>query len=235
MSPDAERGRGAADPGFWEDPEVVARFAGREPDLRLRALVEEYPRPEEVRVLDAGCAGGRNTVFLAERGFDVHALDASEAMVAETRRRLGAVLGADEARRRVRPGRMDERSALADGSVDLVVSLGLLHNATSWEEWERAADETVRVLAPGGRLLISQFTPRTDLTGAGARPVPGSPHLWEGALPGGPAVLLETAELDEAMRAHGLRVETPTTVGEGGSDRGRRVSAKGLYRKPSAP
>ena len=42
-----------------------------------------------MRVLDIGCAGGRNAVYLARLGFDVHALDASEAMVAETRRRPG--------------------------------------------------------------------------------------------------------------------------------------------------
>ena len=47
-------------------------------------LIEEYPDPSRVRVLDLGCAGGRNTVVLAERGFDLEALDASAAMVAKT-------------------------------------------------------------------------------------------------------------------------------------------------------
>jgi 2-polyprenyl-3-methyl-5-hydroxy-6-metoxy-1,4-benzoquinol methylase len=71
--------------GFWERPETVDRFASRDPDHRLQRLIGEYGRPAAIRALDLGCAGGRNTVLLAQRGFDVRALDASSAMVERTR------------------------------------------------------------------------------------------------------------------------------------------------------
>lgn len=216
--------------GFWEQPDVVEAFATRAPDHRLLELIETYDDPASVRVLDIGCAGGRNTVLLAERGFDVHALDTSRAMVAETRRRVAAVLGEEEAEARVREGRMDDLSRFEDGDFDLVIALGVLHNARSWDEWQRAVAESARVLRPGGRLLVAQFSPETDLTGEGVRPVPGEPHLYEG-LPAGRTTLLEPAVLDEEMERHGLVPEVPTTTGRTISGDTRRVSVNALYRK----
>jgi SAM-dependent methyltransferase len=220
---------------FWEDPEVVERFASRAPDQRLLALLDDYGDPAAIRVLDIGCAGGRNTVLLAEAGFDVHARDSSAAMVAETRRRVARLLGKSAAEERVRRGRMDDLVELGDGSFDLVVSLGVLHNARSRSEWERAAAETARVLRAGGRLLLSAFTPETDLTGSGVRPVSNEQYVYEG-LPGGRATLLDPATLDAELARFGLEPETPTTIGRTSTGAMRRVSANGLYRATgSAP
>ncbi len=218
---------------FWNRDEVVAQFASRPPDVRLTALIEEIADPASVRVLDIGCAGGRNTVLLAERGFDVHAIDRSPAMVAEVRRRLTPIVGLAEAERRVREAPMDDLSGFDSGSFDLVVSFGVLHCAGSWAEWQSAAREVVRVLRPGGRLLFSQFTPETDLTGEGVRPVPGEPHVFEG-MPSGRATLLSPAELDAEMTRLGLRAIVPTTTGATETERGRRVSANAFYAKPPA-
>lgn len=220
--------------GFWEQREQVERFAAREPDHRLQHLIEAIPDPAAVRVLDLGCAGGRNAVLLAERGFDLIAMDASTAMVEATRERVAAILGPEEAERRVRRGRMDDLSRVPEGSIHLLVALGLYHNAQSREEWDRALDESVRVLAPGGHLLVAVFTPRTDLTGEGVRAVPGEPSVYEG-FPGGRVVLVEAAELDRDMARRGLVPAVPTETVEVTTERGRRVTVNGLYvRRPAS-
>ena len=220
---------------YWERPDVVAKFAERAPDDRLRELAARYDEPAHVRVLDLGCAAGRNTLFLARSGFDVHAVDASEPMVTETRDRLADVVGAAEARDRVRVGRMEDLSRFLDGSFRLVVALGVFHNAGSWEQWRTAAAETARVLEEGGILLVSQFAPGTDLwrQGPDPRPVVGEPHLWENVVEDRPLVLLEPEELDAGMAEAGMEPEAPTASVERESDRGRRVTVKGLYRKAS--
>jgi SAM-dependent methyltransferase len=218
---------------FWDRPEVVDQFAARDPDHRLVALVEDYERPAAVRVLDLGCAGGRNAVLLAERGFAIRAMDASPPMVARTRERLRPILGESAARNCVRVGQMDDLSEFDDGSFDLVVALGIYHNARSRAEWERAIAESARVLQPGGRVLVNHFTPEVDLTGEGVRAVADEPGVYEG-FPGGRAVLLETEQLDAAMFLHGLRPEVPSVTVRVELEKGRRVSTNALYRKLEA-
>jgi len=216
--------------GFWEEREQVERFAAREPDLRLAALAEGYRGSRRVRVLDLGCAAGRNTLLLARKGFDVTALDSSWAMVQATRDRLAEVLGEKEAAARVRVGRMDRLDWAADGSFDLLVALGIYHCAQTREEWDRALSESSRVLKEGGRLLASVFTPETDLTGEGIRPVEGQPHVYDG-YPGGRSFLVDAGALDSEMVRHRLFPLAPTETVTREEPRGRRVSANGLYEK----
>ena len=216
--------------GYWERPEVVAEFAAREPDKRLVALIDEFKDPFTTRVLDLGCAGGRNTVLLAQKGFDFYAVDASSAMVDETRRRVGNIIGPVAARERVRLVHMDDLDALPHTSFDLVVALGVFHTATTWDEWERAFAEAVRMLRAGGRLLVSHFTPDTDPLGTGVTPVPGEPNVFDG-LPGGRATLLSAEELDAQAARFALVREEPSTIGVTETENGRRVSVNALYRK----
>jgi SAM-dependent methyltransferase len=217
----------------WEDPERVEEFARKRPDHRLVALIEAEADPRRLRALDVGCAGGRNAVFLAERGVDVVATDGSAAMVERTRERLAAILGPEEAARRVIRSSMEVAPGIDDGSIDLVVALGIYHNARGAGEWQAALGETARVLRGGGRALVSVFTPQTDLDGRGHTPVPGVPHLYE--RPDGRRLyMVDLATLDRDMAAHGLDPLEPTTLAEGQVELGRRVSVNGLYRMRAA-
>lgn len=218
--------------GFWEEPEQVERFAARQPDRRLVELLDGYGEPARVRVLDIGCAGGRNTLLLAAAGFDVHAIDASHAMIERTRERVAELLGSHEARRRVRVGSMVDLD-FESGSFDLVVALGLYHNADSPEEWDRALSETARVLKPGGVLLVANLANRIRPESAPLTRVPGMPNVYEG-LPSGRVYLVDAAGLDAAMADHGLDAETPTRTVQVVKNGGLRVTVNGLYRKKAA-
>jgi len=223
----------ARDP-FWERPEVVERFAARPPDDRLVALLSAAPR--STRVLDLGCAAGRNAEWLAREGFDVYACDASEAMVTYTRRRLAAYLGEAEAHRRVVLCAMDELTVFASESFDVVVALGIYQQAQDVEEWHRAVAQTARVLRPQGQLLVQHFAVGSQPWPQPLRPV--LPSVFEGSPPDGPPrrfVLLEEATLDAWMAQQGLLPETPTRTTTRATEEGgfwRNLHA--LYRKGTA-
>lgn len=214
--------------GFWNAAECVERFAARDPDHRLVALLDEYDRPAVVSVLDLGCAGGRNTVLLLERGFDVTAMDSAPAMVERTRNRLRAIDRA--AGDRVRVARMDALDFAGNDRFDLVVALGIYQQAQSGDEWSRALGETARVLKPGGRCLVANFAPGTRL-GDSPELVPGSGFVYTGFRFGN-ACLLEPDQLDAEFAAVGLTPETPTrVVVRETPEGGRRRTVNARYRR----
>lgn len=217
---------------FWEQPEQVERFANRPPDERLLALLPTYAEPERTRVLDLGCAGGRNTVVLAERGFDFWAVDNSRAMTEHCRSRVAALIGRVEAERRVLYCSMQNLRLFDSEFFDLVISLGIYHNASSGKEWDHALAETARVLRTGGLVLVANFSPRSDPNGQGILPVAWEPHVYQG-FDAGPVYLLEAEVLDSEMAVHGLRPATRTETVKTATDKGYRVTVNAMYCKQS--
>lgn len=216
--------------GRWTDPDVVQKFGARAPDLRLMELLDTYEVPSAVRVLDLGCAGGRNADVLAARGFDLYALDASPAMVAATRDRVALHLGAPEGARRVRLGDMVDLSRWPDGAFHLVVALGVFHLASTEALWYAALAETARVLKDGGRCLVSNFAPGTGPLEAPYERVEGSRFLHHSSK-GGSLCLRDDAGLDADFGALGLFPELPTATVEKLLDDRRRVTSNGRFLK----
>jgi SAM-dependent methyltransferase len=216
---------------FWEDPEVVARFATRAADHRLVQLIQAQD-VRHWRVLDVGCAAGRNTVYLAERGFEVIALDASQAMVAKTRERLQGLLPEAEVARRVLWGRMEDLP-FPGASFDLVIALGVYQDAPSFALWRQALGESARVLKPGGLCLVAQFAPDHQPHGKQARPVPGEAHVFVGASrdDNRRLTLLTAAELDGYAAQYHLHPVVPTEQVRRDTQAGYRSTVNALYRK----
>ncbi len=219
-----------SDPGFWEQPELVERFAAREADVRLVELLDRYQDPGAVRMLDLGCAGGRNAVPLAERGFDVYALDSSRAMVARTRARLEPIVGVEAAAARVLVGEMEDLGCFPDEHFDLVVGLGVYHQASTPEAWDRALAETARVLKRDGLLLYASFHPETAPDGTRGRPVSGQTNLYSG-LRSGSVYLIGPQELERRLARLGLVPETPSSTVRVTTEKGQRVTVNGLFRR----
>ncbi len=96
------------------------------------------------RVLDAGCGSGPTSVALTERGADVSGFDLSAAMIEIARRSL------PETDLRVHD--LAQPLPWKDATFDNVVASLVLHYL---EDWSGPLSEIHRVLAPGGRLLVS--------------------------------------------------------------------------------
>lgn len=104
-----------------------------------------------MRVLDAGCGGGRNLVYLLREGFDVHAADANPRALASVRALL-ADLAPHLPQDRVREATV-EQMPWDDASMDVVICSAVLHFAGDDAHFDAMVHELWRVLAPGGMLF----------------------------------------------------------------------------------
>lgn len=102
----------------------------------------------EMRLLDAGCGGGRNLIYFLRSGYDVCAIDESSRAVAQVRE-LAAQIAPHLPPDNFRVEAV-EKMTFDDGSFEVVVSSAVLHFARDEEHWQRMVDEMWRVLKPGG-------------------------------------------------------------------------------------
>lgn len=104
-----------------------------------------------MRVLDAGCGGGRNLVYLLREGFDVHAVDEDPHAVMAVRE-MAAVLAPSLSPDQIRVDAV-EQLHLPDATFDVVISNAVLHFARDDAHFEAMVREMWRVLEPGGLLF----------------------------------------------------------------------------------
>jgi tellurite methyltransferase len=123
-------------------------------------------------VLDAGCGGGRNLVYLLRAGFDVHAVDRDARAVARVQA-LAAQLAPALPMDQVRTAEVDALP-FADASMDAVLSSAVLHFAEDPAHWDRMVGEMWRVLRPGG-MLFARLASSIGMEGL-VRPVGNGRH-----------------------------------------------------------
>lgn len=101
-----------------------------------------------MRVLDAGCGGGRNLVYLLRAGFDVCGVDESAGAINEIRR-LAAQLAPQLPSDNFRMEPVDAMS-FPDHHADVVLSSAVLHFARDDAHFDAMLRGSWRVLKPGG-------------------------------------------------------------------------------------
>lgn len=105
----------------------------------------------EMRIIDAGCGGGRNLVYLLRNGYDVAACDRDPGAVESVRAmasRLAPQLPGGNFR--VEPV---EAMSFPDGCADVVLASAVLHFAADDEQFNAMVASAWRVLKPGGMLF----------------------------------------------------------------------------------
>lgn len=137
---------------YWK--EIYSRgdvYAGIHQQRHERVLewVEQLGLETGSQVLEIGCGAGFLSLALAERKFNVHAIDSVDAMVEQTRQHAREAGMAEQISVEV-----GDISSLAfqDGSFDLVLAIGVI----PWiERPDTAIQEMARVLKPGGRVILT--------------------------------------------------------------------------------
>lgn len=152
--------------------------------------------------LDVGCGNGRHTEALAPHVEHAIGLDASGGLLAEARARAtdrgfdASWLHGDAS-----------RLPLREGTVDLAVYVATLHHLPTRDARVASLAELGRVLAPGGRALVSAWSTEHDRFDA----TEGFDTTVDWTLPGGETVpryyhIYAPPEFDADLAAAGLNV-----------------------------
>lgn len=104
-----------------------------------------------MRVVDAGCGGGRNIRYLLREGYEVFGVDVSAEAVAAVRKMASELAPALPAENFQVSG--VEAMPFADGFADLVVCHSVLHFARDEAQLRAMVQGLWRVLRPGGMLF----------------------------------------------------------------------------------
>jgi SAM-dependent methyltransferase len=104
-----------------------------------------------LRVVDMGCGGGRNLVYLLGAGYEVFGADADAAAIRAVRRLAETLAPATPPENfRVEP---IEQTTFPDDWADVALSSAVLHFARDDAQFEAMLRGTWRVVKPGGMLF----------------------------------------------------------------------------------
>jgi len=153
------------------DEQTARWYVDKYGDHISQAITVDFAslRPSDV-VLDIGCGSGTAVREAAARVSHgrVIGIDPSRSML----RIAAEQTGSDSARERIEY--LDgsaESIPLDDGSVTVALAINTVHH---WHDLERGLAEVARVLAPGGRLIISEERLASGRFGHGQGPTADS-------------------------------------------------------------
>lgn len=127
-------------------PDLLAQFG--QIDIYLFDQLLRSRITPGMRIVDAGCGGGRNLVYLLQAGYDVLGADADENAVATVRAlaaRLAPQLPAENFR-----AEPLERLSFPDACADVVICSAVLHFARDEAHFDSMLRGCWRLLKPGG-------------------------------------------------------------------------------------
>lgn len=145
-----------ATPGPWNLVSAGYEEATRPYLARFSAVgLERLDLDASQRLVDVACGPGTTTLLAAPRVREVHALDFSSAMLAQAKRNVEAA-GLSNVRLSEGDG---QNLPFSDASFDRAVSMfGLMF----FPDRARGFGELHRVLASGGRALVSSWAPLAE-------------------------------------------------------------------------
>jgi SAM-dependent methyltransferase len=121
-------------------------------DIYLFDQILKNQFTNQMRILDAGCGGGRNLVYFLRNGFNVFGIDQNREAI-EHVRDLAKSLTPELPAENFRLAQVEEMP-FDDEVFDAVISSAVLHFADSERHFNRMLDEIWRVLKPGGLLFV---------------------------------------------------------------------------------
>lgn len=187
---------------FWDKKDVRNQFQNRKVSKYITDEIDKLSK--DLKVIDIGCGGGRYSRYIKEKGISITALDKYSNMLESLKQENIPFI----------EGCFD-KLPIEDNSFDVILSIGVIHNAVTLEEFEKAILEMNRILKNNGLVIFSVFTNDVitdDLTYIG-----NYKYEIKGRQP---MILMSKNKIDELFIKHGFESikkidEHVTNVGSG--------------------
>ena len=148
---------------------TVEQYIQSTANLVLYEEIEKFTKllPPKARMLDAGCAWGRDSKIFVERGYDVTGIDLSEGFLFEARKRVPDAKFVN----------MDLRSMdfPANSFEGIWACASLLH--LTLPDIQKVLDDFCRILTPGGIVFLHVKRGLGDKIGKQTHTVEGERHF----------------------------------------------------------
>lgn len=161
---------------------------------------------KEMKILDAGCGEGRNTVYFINQGYSIFGIDPNELAIQYCRYQAKS-LDPNYDTHRFQLGRLEE-IPFHNQAFDAVICSAVLHFAETVDNFWQMISEIHRVLKPGGFFWFRMSTgfggilEKSQDLGAGKYLLPDESVRF----------VLQTKELEQLIEMGFEFVEAPKTV-----------------------
>ncbi len=137
-------------------------YTNLEPKIIRYAKI--FKKNKYKRILDLGCGTGRNTIYLAQQGFSVYALDASKTGVAITKKKAQK-LGLTNIKYRVADMK---KTHYPNNYFDAIMCIFVLSHGLLKDN-ENAVKEIYRILKPNGMFITEVMSTKDKTCGKGKK------------------------------------------------------------------
>lgn len=162
---------------------------------------------KDMKILDAGCGEGRNTIYFLHEGYQIFGVDYNPIAI-QMARIYAQTIQKDYDIYRFQTSMVDNMP-FYKGAFDAIISSAVLHFAQDTVHFYKMMDEMIKVLKPGGVFFLRMCTGFGGILESGK---PLANGQW--SLPDGSTRFILTEELlEEIMAKHSLvHLEDPKTV-----------------------
>lgn len=177
---------------FWQDEKTAKEFTERPISKYIVDEIDNISKNNNIQdVIDVGCGGGRYSRYIKQKGMNIIAVDKYKEMAYSLKYDNISFLQAN----------MDN-IPINDEKFDLILSIGVIHNAKNKNEFKKTIEEFYRILKKGMYVILSVFTNDVitdDLTyiGEGVYQVKDRPSM----------VLLSKEEINRIIKEIGFYIE----------------------------
>lgn len=187
---------------FWNKDETRSQFQNKDVSKYITDEIDKLDIND--KVIDIGCGGGRYSRYVKDKKMFVVALDKyssmSQSLIDDN---IPFIQGCFD------------NLPIQENMFDVILSIGVIHNAVTINEFEKAISEMYRILKKNGKVIFSVFTDdviTNDLTYIG-----NSKYEINGRQP---MILLSKQQINDLFDKYGFEIiknidEHITDVGSG--------------------